>query len=209
MTPWKQPQIATFTAFRASIARCACRWSAVSEAFGSRRRSPTPPSPVPGTAYFSLKDATAQVRWAVCSGNEICCGAFAARDGQKVLVRARPGLYELRGEYQLVIDYMEDSGLGALKRQFEELSAKLAAEGLFAPERKRALPMIPKRIGVITSSLGAAIRRGHPACAGAAIFRGSGAGSIPVAVQGAAAAAEIAAVPFEPPGGAANAMCSF
>jgi exodeoxyribonuclease VII large subunit len=146
--------------------------------------------PGSGHWYFSLKDATAQVRCCMFRQRNMLC-AFAARDGQKVLVRARLGLYEPRGEYQLVVDYMEDSGLGALKRQFEELSAKLAAEGLFAPERKRALPMIPKRIGVITSPTGAAIRDilhvlGRRFSAVPVLI-------YPVAVQGAAAAAEIAA----------------
>ena len=89
--------------------------------------------PSSGHWYFSLKDAAAQVRCCMFRQRNMLC-AFAAKDGQKVLVRARIGLYEPRGEYQLVIDHMEDAGLGALKRQFEELSAKLAAEGLFAPE---------------------------------------------------------------------------
>jgi exodeoxyribonuclease VII large subunit len=121
--------------------------------------------------------------------NMLC--AFTARDGQKVLVRARIGLYEPRGEYQLIVDHMEDAGLGALKRQFEELSAKLAAEGLFAAERKRSLPGIPKRIGIITSPTGAAVRdilhvlaRRFPAVA-ILVY--------PVPVQGAQAAAEIVA----------------
>ena len=146
--------------------------------------------PSSGHWYFSLKDAAAQVRCCMFRQRNMLC-AFAAKDGQKVLVRARIGLYEPRGEYQLVIDHMEDAGLGALKRQFEELSAKLAAEGLFAPERKRALPMIPKRIGVITSPSGAAIRdilhvlSRRFAAVPVLIY--------PVAVQGAAAAAEIAA----------------
>ena len=122
--------------------------------------------------------------------NMLC--AFAARDGQKVLVRARIGLYEPRGEYQLIIDHMEDAGLGALKRQFEELSAKLAAEGLFAPERKRALPVIPKRIGV--DHLAHRRRRFATSCT---CWRGAFAAVpvliYPVAVQGAAAAAEIVA----------------
>src|SRR5271156_2180535 len=113
--------------------------------------------PSSGHWYFSLKDAAAQVRCCMFRQRNMLC-AFTARDGQKVLVRARIGLYEPRGEYQLVIDHMEDSGLGALKRQFEELAAKLAAEGLFAPERKRPLPALPKRIGVIPSPTGAAIR---------------------------------------------------
>ncbi|HEY2145559.1 MAG TPA: exodeoxyribonuclease VII large subunit [Steroidobacteraceae bacterium] len=146
--------------------------------------------PSSGHWYFSLKDAAAQVRCCMFRQRNMLC-AFAPKDGQKVLVRARIGLYEPRGEYQLVIDHMEDSGLGALKRQFEELSAKLAAEGLFAPARKRALPMLPKRIGVITSPSGAAIRDILHVLA-----RRFAAVSVliyPVAVQGAAAAAEIAA----------------
>jgi exodeoxyribonuclease VII large subunit len=146
--------------------------------------------PGSGHWYFSLKDANAQVRCCMFRQRNMLC-VFAPKDGQKVLVRARIGLYEPRGEYQLVIDHMEDSGLGALKRQFEELSAKLAAEGLFAPERKRALPMIPKRIGVITSPTGAAIRdilhvlSRRFAAVPVLIY--------PVAVQGAAAAGEITA----------------
>src|ERR1019366_10443829 len=111
--------------------------------------------PSSGHWYFSLKDAAAQARCAMFRQRNMLC-AFTARDGQKVLVRARVGLYEPRGEYQLIVDHMEDAGLGALKRQFEELSARLSAEGLFAPERKRPLPALPKRIGVITSPTGAA-----------------------------------------------------
>jgi exodeoxyribonuclease VII large subunit len=144
--------------------------------------------PSSGHWYFSLKDATAQVRCCMFRQRNMLC-AFAPKDGQKVLVRARIGLYEPRGEYQLVIDHMEDSGLGALKRQFEELSAKLAAEGLFAPERKRALPMLPRRIGVITSPSGAAIRDILHVLARR--FASVPVLIYPVAVQGAAAAAEI------------------
>jgi exodeoxyribonuclease VII large subunit len=146
--------------------------------------------PSSGHWYFSLKDAAAQVRCAMFRQRNMLC-SFTARDGQKVLVRARIGLYEPRGEYQLIIDHMEDAGLGALKRQFEELSARLAAEGLFAQERKRPLPALPKRIGVITSPSGAAVRdilhvleRRFPAVA-VLIY--------PVAVQGAQAAAEMIA----------------
>src|SRR6202012_5126782 len=146
--------------------------------------------PSSGHWYFSLKDAGAQVRCCMFRQQNMLC-AFAPKDGQKVLVRARIGLYEPRGEYQLVIDHMEDSGLGALKRQFEELSAKLAAEGLFAPERKRALPMIPKRIGVITSPTGAAIRDILHVLARR--FAAIPVLIYPVAVQGSVAAAEIAA----------------
>ncbi len=146
--------------------------------------------PSSGHWYFSLKDATAQVRCAMFRQRNMLC-AFIARDGQKVLVRARIGLYEPRGEYQLIVDHMEDAGLGALKRQFEELSAKLEREGLFAAERKRPLPSLPRRIGIITSPTGAAVRdilhvlaRRFPAAA-VLVY--------PVPVQGAQAAAEIIA----------------
>ena len=128
--------------------------------------------PSSGHWYFSLKDAGAQVRCCMFRQRNMLC-SFTARDGQKVLVRARIGLYEPRGEYQLVIDHMEDAGLGALKRQFEELSAKLAAEGLFAADRKRPLPTLPRRIGVITSPTRSGGPR-HPARAGAALSGRSG-----------------------------------
>src|ERR1700744_5053508 len=146
--------------------------------------------PSSGHWYFSLKDATAQVRCAMFRQRNMLC-AFTARDGQKVLVRARIGLYEPRGEFQLIVEHLEAAGLGALQRQFDELRARLAAEGLFSAERKRPLPTLPRRIGVITSPTGAAVRdilhvlaRRFPA-AGVLIY--------PVAVQGAQAAAEIVA----------------
>ena len=146
--------------------------------------------PSSGHWYFSLKDAAAQVRCAMFRQRNMLC-AFTASDGQKVLVRARIGLYEPRGEYQLIVDHMEDAGLGALKRQFEELSAKLEREGLFAAERKRPLPSLPGRIGIITSPTGAAVRdilhvlaRRFPAVA-VLVY--------PVPVQGAQAAVEIVA----------------
>jgi exodeoxyribonuclease VII large subunit len=113
--------------------------------------------PGSGHWYFSLKDAQAQVRCCMFRQRNMLC-AFAAKDGQKVLVRARIGMYEPRGEFQIVVDHMEDAGQGALKRQFEELAARLSKEGLFAPERKHPLPALPKRIGVITSPSGAAVR---------------------------------------------------
>jgi exodeoxyribonuclease VII large subunit len=146
--------------------------------------------PTSGHWYFCLKDAAAQVRCAMFRQRNMLC-AFTARDGQKVLVRARIGLYEPRGEFQLIVDHMEDAGQGALQRQFEQLRSRLAAEGLFSVERKRPLPALPRRIGVITSPTGAAVRdilhvlaRRFPA-ARVLIH--------PVAVQGAQAAAEIVA----------------
>jgi exodeoxyribonuclease VII large subunit len=113
--------------------------------------------PSSGHWYFSLKDSGAQVRCCMFRQRNMLA-VFSPKDGQKVLVRARIGMYEPRGEYQLIIEHMEDAGVGALKRQFEELAARLSAEGLFAAERKRTLPVLPKRIGVVTSPSGAAVR---------------------------------------------------
>ena len=113
--------------------------------------------PASGHLYFTLKDRTAQVR---CAMFKQSCSTLRFRplDGMQVLLRARVGLYEPRGEFQLVAEYMEPAGEGALQRAFEELKARLSAEGLFAPERKRPLPRFARRIGVITSGTGAAVR---------------------------------------------------
>jgi exodeoxyribonuclease VII large subunit len=146
--------------------------------------------PSSGHWYFSLKDADAQVRCAMFRQRNQLLN-FIAKDGQKVLVRARIGLYEPRGEYQLIVDHMEDAGRGALMRQFDELRAKLAAEGLFAPERKRALPLIPRRIGIITSPTGAAVRDILHVLARR--FAAVPVLIYPVPVQGAQASAEILA----------------
>jgi exodeoxyribonuclease VII large subunit len=83
---------------------------------------------------------------------------FRPRDGQQVLLRGRVSLYEPRGDYQPIAEIMEDAGEGALRREFERLKAKLAAEGLFDPSLKRPLPAMPRRIAVVTSPTGAAIR---------------------------------------------------
>ncbi|SEV85529.1 exodeoxyribonuclease VII large subunit [Luteibacter sp. 329MFSha] len=113
--------------------------------------------PASGHVYFTLKDANAQVRCAMfrTAASRL---RFRPVDGMHVLMRAKVGLYEARGEFQLVADHMEPAGEGALQREFEQLKARLGAEGLFAPERKRALPAFPRRIGVVTSPSGAAIR---------------------------------------------------
>ena len=113
--------------------------------------------PSSGHWYFSLKDRDAQLRCAMFRQRNSSVG-FTPRAGQQVLVRGRVSLYEPRGDYQFIAEHMEEAGVGALKREFERLKAKLAAEGLFAPELKRSLPRIPKRIGVVTSPTGAAIR---------------------------------------------------
>lgn len=113
--------------------------------------------PSSGHLYFTLKDSAAQVRCAMFKPKSSWL-RFKPADGMHVLARARVGLYEPRGEFQLVVEHMEPAGEGALQREFERLKAQLDAEGLFAQERKRALPRFARRIGVITSPTGAAIR---------------------------------------------------
>jgi exodeoxyribonuclease VII large subunit len=113
--------------------------------------------PASGHWYFTLKDRDAQVRAAMFRQRNMGVG-FTPKSGQQVVVRGRVGLYEPRGEYQLIVEHMEEAGVGALKREFERLKARLQAEGLFAQELKRPLPALPRRIGVITSPTGAAIR---------------------------------------------------
>jgi len=113
--------------------------------------------PASGHIYFTLKDAKAQVRCAMFKGrNQLV--RFKPENGQQVLIRARVGLYEARGEYQLIAESMEEAGDGALQRAFEELKAKLSKEGLFDESIKQDLPELPQHIGVITSATGAAIR---------------------------------------------------
>ncbi len=113
--------------------------------------------PGSGHLYFNLKDAQAQVRCAMFKLKAQLL-RFKPADGQRVLARARVSLYEARGEFQLIVEHMEEAGEGALLRAFEQLKARLAAEGLFDTARKRRLPASPRRIGVITSPSGAAIR---------------------------------------------------
>ncbi len=140
--------------------------------------------PASGHWYFSLKDRDAQLRCAMFRMKNSLVG-FTPRAGAQVLVRGRISVYEARGEYQLIVEHLEEAGIGALRREFERLKAKLAAEGLFALECKRSLPRFPQRIGVITSPSGAALRdilhvlaRRYPPAA-VLIY--------PTAVQGAAA----------------------
>lgn len=113
-----------------------------------------PPS---GHLYFSLKDRDSQIRAVIfrASGRRI---AYAPEDGKAVLAHGRLTVYEPRGDYQLIIDYLEPVGLGALQAAFDQLKERLAAEGLFDPARKRALPTLPQSIGIVTSPTGAAIR---------------------------------------------------
>jgi exodeoxyribonuclease VII large subunit len=113
--------------------------------------------PSSGHWYFSLKDRDAQLRCAMFRARNTLA-RFTPSEGQLVIARGRVSLYEGRGEYQLLVEHLEDAGLGALQRAFEELKQRLAAEGLFAVERKRALPVAPLRIGIITSATGAAVQ---------------------------------------------------
>jgi exodeoxyribonuclease VII large subunit len=145
--------------------------------------------PRSGHWYFSLKDNAAQTRCAMFKSRNALL-KFAPREGMQIIARARVGIYEPRGEFQLLIEHMELAGDGLLHLKLEQLKRKLAAEGLFDPDRKKPLPLWPNRIGVVTSPSGAAIRdilivlrRRNPAI-DVVIF--------PVAVQGANAAPEIA-----------------
>ncbi|MBS0571171.1 MAG: exodeoxyribonuclease VII large subunit [Proteobacteria bacterium] len=110
-----------------------------------------------GHCYFVLKDAQAGVRCAMFKPRSTYL-RFRPADGMRVLARARVSLYEARGEFQLVIEHLEEAGEGALLRAFAELKARLAAEGLFDPAIKRAIPKLPRRIGIVTSPTGAAVR---------------------------------------------------
>lgn len=114
----------------------------------------------PGSAghlYFSLKDATAQVRCAMFRSRSALLN-FEPKDGMHILAHAKVSLYEERGDYQIIIDFMEETGDGKLRQAFDALKKRLAQEGLFDSSHKRPLPELPRQIGVITSATGAAIR---------------------------------------------------
>jgi len=113
--------------------------------------------PSSGHLYFTLKDARAQIRAAMFRTRNQAI-RFRPEEGLQVLVRARVSLYEPRGDYQLIVEHMEEAGDGALRRAFEELKRRLDAEGLFDAAGKQPLPLLPQRIGVITSPSGAAVR---------------------------------------------------
>lgn len=114
-------------------------------------------SPSSGHYYMVLKDEDSQIR-AVMFRPQIRYLGFRPEDGMKVIVRGRLSVYEPRGEYQVLLDYMEPLGLGAMALAFEQLKKKLAAQGLFDEKIKRPLPFLPRHIAVITSPTGAAIR---------------------------------------------------
>jgi exodeoxyribonuclease VII large subunit len=147
--------------------------------------------PGSGHLYFCLKDARAQVRCAMFKTKSSWL-KFVPREGLRVLARGRLTLYEARGEYQLVLDPMEEAGEGALRRAFEELRAKLTAEGLFETARKRPLPVHPRRLAVLTSPSGAAVRDVLSVLARR--FPLLHVDVLPVLVQGANAAAQVTAM---------------
>jgi exodeoxyribonuclease VII large subunit len=143
-----------------------------------------------GHLYFTLKDGGAQIK-AVMFRSTVRYLKFKVEDGLHVIARGRLGVYDPKGEYQIVCEHLEPHGLGALQLAFDQLKKKLSAEGLFDQRRKRVLPSLPRKIGIVTSLEGAALRdilkvlgRRHPNAH--LVIR-------PTKVQGEGAAAEIAA----------------
>ncbi len=114
-------------------------------------------APASGHLYFSLKDANAQVRCAMFRTQQRRLG-FKPENGKQVIVKAQVSLYEPRGDYQLIVEHIEEAGDGALRRAFDSLKQKLFDQGLFDAAHKKTLPTLPSAIGVITSPTGAAIR---------------------------------------------------
>jgi len=109
-----------------------------------------------GHFYFSLKDAQCQLKCALFKGAARFV-KFKPQDGMRVLARGNLEVYEARGEYQLIVELLEPQGVGALQIAFEQLKKKLGGEGLFAAERKRPLPTLPSRLGIVTSTGGAVL----------------------------------------------------
>jgi exodeoxyribonuclease VII large subunit len=114
--------------------------------------------PQSGHVYFTLKDDKSQIRAVYFRQYGYRAVKFDLEDGMKILCRARLSAYPPRGEYQLIVESAEPRGTGALQKAFEQLKARLAAEGLFDESRKKALPFLPGCIGVVTSPTGAVIR---------------------------------------------------
>ena len=110
-----------------------------------------------GHLYFTLKDSGSQIK-AVMFRSAVRYLKFKPEDGLKVVARGKVSVYDPKGEYQILCEHMEPKGLGSLQQAFEQLKKKLAAEGLFDPARKRPLPALPRRIGIVTSLDGAALR---------------------------------------------------
>jgi len=143
-----------------------------------------------GHMYFTLKDAQAQIRGVMFRGHNRLL-RFQPTDGLAVLVCGAVTVYERRGDYQITAEFMEPKGVGALQLAFEQLKARLEAEGLFRDSRKRPLPLLPRKIGIVTSPTGAVIRDMLTIIGRR--FPGLEVLIHPVAVQGAGAAGEIAA----------------
>ena len=144
-----------------------------------------------GHVYFSLKDAGAQLS-AVLFRGDVLRQTVKLRDGLQVIVYGEVSLYEARGQYQMIIRLVVDDGVGRLQREFEALKARLAAEGLFAAERKKRIPTMPLTIGFITSPTGAAVQD-----FARIILRRKWGGRVvilPAKMQGAGAAAEMVAM---------------
>lgn len=114
-------------------------------------------TPASGHVYLTLKDAWSQIRAVLFRGSAQRL-KFELQEGQQMLVRGRLTVYEPRGEYQIVLDYLEPKGVGALQLGFEQLKEQLEREGLFDPARKRPIPLLPRRVGIVTSLSGAAVR---------------------------------------------------
>ena len=155
----------------------------VSGEISNCRRAPS------GHYYFTLKDAEAQLK-CVCFRQNAIYLKVKPQDGLEIVARGRLSVYEARGEYQLYVEAIEPRGYGALQLAFEQLKKKLDVEGLFEEDRKRSLPRLPRRVGIVTSASGAAIadmvRVLERRCPGLHILL------YPVQVQGEGAAAEIA-----------------
>jgi exodeoxyribonuclease VII large subunit len=143
-----------------------------------------------GHLYFSLKDQRAQMK-AACFKNNNVYLKFRPEDGMEVIARGRLSVYEPRGDYQIIVEYMEPVGLGSLQIAFDQLKEKLRKEGLFDDARKIPLPLLPRKVGIVTSPTGAAIRdmlrilKRRNASLDVLLY--------PAKVQGAGAAEEIAA----------------
>lgn len=143
-----------------------------------------------GHMYFSLKDPRAQMK-AACFRNSNMYLKFQPADGMEVLVRGRLSVYEPRGDYQIIVEHMEPMGLGSLQLAFDQLKEKLRKEGLFEDLHKVPLPLLPRKVGIVTSPTGAAIRdmlrilKRRNASLDVLLY--------PAKVQGAGAAEEIAA----------------
>ncbi|MGL6030086.1 MAG: exodeoxyribonuclease VII large subunit [Legionella sp.] len=114
--------------------------------------------PASGHFYFTLKDNQAQIRCVFFKKRHVSAQSKMLSNGQHIVATGRLSLYEARGDYQLIIEQLTEAGLGALYLQYEELKNRLAAEGLFSAERKKAIPALPRAIGVITSNSGAAVQ---------------------------------------------------